>query len=464
MSKREQARQKRAEAQAKIHEAEKISTTAAEDGGRDLSEDEDTKYNSLLDEAECLNDEAQALDIEASAEERDARRERISASIAGDRDDQPRGSESAAPRVTAHRNRLEDDPRVGFKSFVAFCAAVRDVSFGGRQMCDGLKILAAEGMSQDSGSGGGFLVPPSYRSEIWSMTFNDEESLASLCTAIPVQGQFVEYPAPDQTTMANGVQAGGVRAYWHGEAAQITDSKAKVRSIRLEPQEFSVLVYVTEKLLRNSPMTVDAMVRMAAVDAIRFKLNESIMAGTGVGQPLGVLNSGGVTTVAKESGQAADTIVAENINKMWSRVLASCRRNAVWVINQDCEQQLQGLTTDVGTGGAVLFYPSGGISAAPYDILKGRRIVVSQHAETLGDKGDITLVDFSKYHLGLRPGASGDGSGIREDVSMHLRFDYAEMAFRFMFEADGQPALDSAITQSKGANPLSWAANLAARA
>jgi HK97 family phage major capsid protein len=463
MPKREQARQKRVEAKAKITEAEKISAAAAEDGGRDLSEDEDRQYNSLLDEAEELNDEAEKLDAEASADERRERRERIAAAVAVERDDQPSG-QSIAPRVNAVRNRLEDDPKTGFRSFVDFCSAVREVAVGGRQMCDGLKILAAEGMSQGSGADGGFLVPPTYRSEIWTMMFNDEESLASLCTAIPVQGQFVEYPAPDQTTMANGVQAGGVRAYWHGEAEQITDSKVKLRQIRLEPQELSVLVYVTGKLLRDSPMTVDAMIRMAAADAIKFKINESIMAGTGVGQPLGILNSGSVATVAKESGQSADTIVAANINKMWSRVLAPCRRNAVWIINQDTEPQLQDVAADVGTGGAVLFYPAGGISATPYDILKGRRIVVSQHAETLGDKGDITLADLSKYHLGLRPGANGDGGGIREDVSMHLRFDYAETAFRFMFEADGQPALDSTITQSKGANTLSWAANLAARA
>ena len=53
---------------------------------------------------------------------------------------------------------------------------------------------------------------------------------------------------------------------------------------------------------------------------------------------------------------------------------------------------------------------------------------------------------------------------VRSDISMHLRFDYAESAFRFMWEADGQPWLASALTPFKGSNTLSTFVSLATRA
>ena len=49
-------------------------------------------------------------------------------------------------------------------------------------------------------------------------------------------------------------------------------------------------------------------------------------------------------------------------------------------------------------------------------------------------------------------------------MSMHLRFDYAETCFRFMFAVDGQPWLASAITPFKGSNDVSPFVALAARA
>jgi hypothetical protein len=38
--------------------------------------------------------------------------------------------------------------------------------------------------------------------------------------------------------------------------------------------------------------------------------------------------------------------------------------------------------------------------------------------------------------------AAGVQGGVQAAVSMHLRFDYFEQAFRFMFAVDGQPWLE----------------------
>ena len=70
------------------------------------------------------------------------------------------------------------------------------------------------------------------------------------------------------------------------------------------------------------------------------KCNTAAVSGTGVGQPLGILNAPSTISVAKHVSQPADTIWFENVSKMWARLYAPCRRNAIWLINQDIEPQL----------------------------------------------------------------------------------------------------------------------------
>jgi hypothetical protein len=47
---------------------------------------------------------------------------------------------------------------------------------------------------------------------------------------------------------------------------------------------------------------------------------------------------------------------------------------------------------------------------------------------------------------------------------MHLKFDYAQSAFRMIFELDGQPFLNSVITPYKGSTTTSPIVTLATRA
>ena len=54
--------------------------------------------------------------------------------------------------------------------------------------------------------------------------------------------------------------------------------------------------------------------------------------------------------------------------------------------------------------------------------------------------------------------------GIQSDTSIHLFFDQALTAFRFIFRVNGQPAWSSTITRQNGSsNELSWAVALQAR-
>src|SRR6185295_5611766 len=114
---------------------------------------------------------------------------------------------------------------------------------------------------------------------------------------------------------------------------------------------------------------MDSYLRKKAPEKIDYKVSDAIYRGNGSGMPQGVLTADCLVTVAKETSQPADTLVSKNVFKMWSRMYAPCRRNAVWLINQDLEPELYSMTVPVknvaGTenvGGAPVYIPAGGLN------------------------------------------------------------------------------------------------------
>jgi len=156
-----------------------------------------------------------------------------------------------------------------------------------------------------------------------------------------------------------------------------------------------------------------------------------------------------------------------NINKMWNRLYAPCRANAVWLINQECEPQLEGMqfipANEFGSSASAsvvmpVYLPQGGLSERPYATLKGRPVLPIQACEALGTLGDILLVDLMQY-MALTKAAQEP----QVDVSMHLYFDQALQTFRFMFRVTGQPLWSAVISPENGTNTYSWAVGLADR-
>lgn len=353
------------------------------------------------------------------------------------------GGARAATAVSAGlKERVQEDPTRGFKSLGDFASAVHGATNGGA-ISEPLRILAAAGdptNQQSVAADGGYLVPPSYSQTIFEGLTKEADALSQMCDIynIPYGVDSITFPADAEVSRADGSRAGGIQGFWKGELSQMTSTKPTFRDVKLEPQELYVFAYITDKLLRNSSVLAQYLTKKAT-DEIKFKLNNAIINGTGAGQPKGVRVSAARVSVAKETGQAADTIVRQNIQKMWQRTLAVSQKRGVWVFDNSIFEQLSSVILSVGTGGVPVFMPAGGLSGAPYGSIFGRPAMPIEYAPALGDEGDLMFLDLQAYALGLR-------GGVDTQMSMHLKFDHAQTAFRFIFEADGQPWLASAIT------------------
>jgi len=361
---------------------------------------------------------------------------------------------SPLARITSVFDLTMADPRRGFGHMGEFALKVMDAYNPSMGPVDDrlLKIqAAASGMNQGIGSQGGYLIPPEFSTQIWDGLNAMPDNLMQYCDVYPVTGSSLTFPANAETSRATGSRYGGIRAYWLAEAAQMTQSMPTFRQMKLEPHKLGVLVYATDELMSNAT-ALDTYIRRAAGEEIMWLVNDSIISGSGTGMPLGVLNSSCLITVLKESSQLADTFQLENVNKMYGRMHARARNGARWFINQDVEPALEGLNAVVGTGGLPVYIasPTGfpNVAEAPQNRLKGRPVQPIEYCKTLGDKGDVIFANLSYYAVGIR-------GGINEAMSIHLRFDYDEVAFRFLFSVDGQPWLQQPLTPAYSALTLS---------
>lgn len=362
---------------------------------------------------------------------------------------------------------VRDSARHDFKSFGSFAQAVRNASLR-KDSEDVRKLMAAATTYGNEGTGaeGGYLVPPSFSTDIWKKV-QAEENLMNRCTPLVTDGNSMMLPKDETTPWQT---TGGVLVYWEGEAQAVAGSKPLFEMGALRLSKLMALVPISEELLADAS-GIESWLRAKAPAKMAAKLNTAIVAGTGAGQPLGMIPSyaavgASVVQVSKETSQPADTIWMKNIEKMYSRMYASWRRNAAWFINQDLEPQLAGMafqasgaSSDLpGTSAVPAYLPPGGLSNSPYGTLKGRPVIPIEACSAIGDLGDIIFADLSQYWILTKSG------GMQTDTSIHLYFDQALTAFRFIFRVNGQPAWSSTITRQNGSsNELSWAVALQAR-
>jgi len=312
------------------------------------------------------------------------------------------------------------------------------------------EVKTASGLSE--GVEGAFLLQPDFVQEIMSHAY-DSGQILSRTRKMPTSKQSVKIPLVAETSRVAGSRWGGVQAYWLAEAGEKTVSKPAFENLVLELKKLIGLCYMTDEMMQDLPF-LESFIGEVFTEEFTFQLEEAIINGTGGGQPLGILQSPALVTVAKESSQTADTVVYANIVKMWSRLHARSRANAVWLINQDVEPQLYSMT--IGTN-VPAYLPANGLSGTPYATLFGRPVIPTEHNATLGDVGDVILADFNEY-------VTIDAGAMKYDTSIHVRFVYDETALRFVYRFDGAPLWKSALTPAKGSNTISPYVTLAARA
>lgn len=310
--------------------------------------------------------------------------------------------------------------------------------------------VATEGVGVD----GGFDVPPVWYRGVIDQAMQMSE-FAQRCRVFPAESNSLIIPMLDTRNRSQGVA--GLIANWAAEAEQQTPQVMKWIQRDMKLKKTFILSEASSELVEDG-INYSAQLSEGMSLATAQTLDAAILYGTGVGMPLGILNSDGAIEIAKESAQPADTIVWANLVKMYARLSPAAQKRAVWFITPDALPSLMAVKVPDTDAPALL---SGGFNdagaGAPAMSIFGRPVVITEIAAQVGDRGDIVLADMSQYALLVKRAARMENSnapGFNRDV----------VSFRMIMRVDGIPLWPSTITPYNGGATQTWATYLAARA
>ena len=370
-----------------------------------------------------------------------------------------RGMRTYDECLRASRSALRFQPNASthFRSLGEQLQAIAKYSLSRGADVDNRLTRAPTGAGEVDPTGGGFLVQQDFQQAVF-MLAHDMGELLGRVGKLPISSgaNGVKINAVDETSRATGSRWGGVQSFWAGEGQTATATKPKFRQVEFDLKKLLAFMYCTDELLQDA-VALQSIASTAFSEEVMFMTEDAIFEGTGVGQPLGIMNSPARVTVPKVSGQATGTVLKANLDQMWSQMWVRSRKSAVWYINQEIEPQLQALNQPISTaGGALVYMPPGGMSDAPYATLYGRPVIATEYNNALSTEGDIVLADLSQYML-------VDKGGVQAQTSMHVAFLTDEMVFRITYRVDGKPMWYKPLTPFKGTTLKSPFVTLATR-
>jgi len=296
---------------------------------------------------------------------------------------------------------------------------------------------SAKTLVEDAGGAGGYLVPDQYVQDLLRVA-KDASPIVNMVQRVPVGSDAGMYPALDQYVaptpgVGDTAYAAGVTAVATAENSAYTDTDPAFEQIRWRIHKIGGVTRVTEELMSDSPMAIEALLRGLFGIAIAAKEEYFILRGSGVGEPLGILNADAAIPVAP---------IDDGVFSYGDMLAMKARFKAVggqpaWFIHQGVWPDIG--MFEVGTNGAGV--PSGVGTDAQYDIMPGTRwpIITSEHLPQDDNSGCVLLADMNAYKLFVK-------GGLSVSYSEHADFTNGRVVWRFHERLDGQPWLKNVIT------------------
>ena len=300
---------------------------------------------------------------------------------------------------------------------------------------------AEKDMSGEAGSSGGFLIAPEFRNQL--MSAQGESALVRpYATVIPMARRQINIPALDQTqTLDAGVPRwfGGFQFYWIGEGDQKPSSDAKFRSITLAAKKLVGFTRATDELIADAGISFAAFINspVGLAGGISWMEDYAFHWGTGVAQPLGIMNSPALLSVRREVSGA---IEYADLVRMLSAALPS--GNLRWELSQTALTDLMLMEDTEGN----LIWASA-TQGAPGTLL-GLPYKVTEKLAPHGTTGDIGLFDWGYYLI-------GDRQATTIESTVYEAWAYDKTSWRAVHRVDGQPWLNAPFTYQDGTTQVS---------
>jgi len=293
-------------------------------------------------------------------------------------------------------------------------------------------------LEESSGATGGYTVPTEMLVDELLMVEMGEAVVRPLARSFPMSSRSLTIPMLDQGDQPAEYWKldyfGGVLSYWTEEGGAKTETEPGFKQLELVAHKLAGYTQASDELLADSPLGIENLLVSLFRGAISTREDFGFLRGTGVGMPLGVLNS---TVLLTQNRATANTIEYRDLMRMLDDFMPGSFPNAVWCISHTA---LPTVLQMEDTAGNNVFVPNatGGVTQPMPGTLLGRPIIITEKLPTIGNTGDVLLADFSYYII-------GDRLNTAINSSIHYDFINDLTTWRFVHRVDGQPWLDEPV-------------------
>jgi HK97 family phage major capsid protein len=314
-------------------------------------------------------------------------------------------------------------------------------------------------MTSVSGSQGGYVIPQTFALRL--LAAGEPGFIRPRATVIPSASAELLVPTIDTTTaQAAGTTPffGGLLLKWTEEGQTFAESEQAYKQLSLKLNFLGGSVTVSLPWLQDQhPATADAVLTALFARALAWYEDYAFLRGTGVGQPLGILNAACTINVAR---QVASHVQYTDLATMLSKLLPESINRACWLFNPTAQTDL--LQLKDGAGRAALLQVGATPQGYAQWAMLGLPAYPTEKLPALGTAGDVLLVDPTFYviadHVAQMDPNAGPGVGLAVAFSAHASFTTFtknQGVFLIAKRLDGQPWLDKAVTLQAGSTQVS---------
>jgi HK97 family phage major capsid protein len=312
------------------------------------------------------------------------------------------------------------------------------------------KIKAA--MTENTGLQGAYAVPSEYGNSMLK-TMAEKAIFRQRCHVEPMGSRTKQLGVVDAISAhAAGISPffGGLTFFYQSEGQTRTEVEPTFRQMELTAWELSGYCVVNNTWLEDA-VGNENWFKQLLIDACRWVEDYAFTQGTGVGQPLGILNAPCAIKVGRTT---ASHIRFADFSAMLAKLPPGSLNRAMWLVS---EGALIDFTQAQDASGRASWLPNDGIenladrTGQPLGSVMSCPVYATEKLPALGTLGDLCLIDPAWYII-------GDRQEIAIDIARQATlttWQQNKSVIRVILRSDGQPVFPSSITLQDNATTVS---------
>lgn len=157
----------------------------------------------------------------------------------------------------------------------------------------------------ETGSAGGFITPTYLAGRVIDLSRAQMRVIQAGALTIPISG-----------TTSFATVDGDPNPEWRAENAPVTEGQVLLGSRLFNPNTLAVLVKASVELVEDAP-NADAMIQDSLASALALQLDKMCLVGNGVGKPLGLINTDGVTRIPVNGPLTSYAPLSRAVEAVW---------------------------------------------------------------------------------------------------------------------------------------------------